>query len=375
MVAEFWSGWFDHWGEKHHTMTTEKFVNLVSAIFRRGASINFYMFVGGTNFGFWNGANNQSDRQYAPTITSYDYDAPISECGDFTDKAHALRKVLEEFKLQPVDWPHIPDNPPKAAYSKVQMKEMITIDKLVGLIKEDKPKLKNVVPMEFLDINNHGGQGYGYILYRNTVQKGGILKINGNITDRAQLFINFKEFGTADWFQKGNWMNPEFKIPEVSNPSVLDILVENTGRVNYSRKKLLNSQRKGIIGDVLLDNVKLEDWIHIPIEFCDTFYTYMHNSNLWQPFKLVTMPAVYRGVLSLDKQPVDTFLSMSGWKKGIVFINGHNLGRYWTPLGPQQALYVPAPVLAQGKNEIIIFEQYTPEIDYVNFVDKPVLSK
>ena len=373
MVAEFWSGWFDHWGERHHTMTTEKFVNLVSAILRRGASINFYMFVGGTNFGFWNGANNQS--VYTPTITSYDYDAPISESGDFTDEARALRKILEEFKLQPVDWPHIPENPPKTSYGEVQMKEIITLDKLVGLIREEKPKLKKVVPMEYLDINNHGGQGYGYIMYRNTIQKGGTLKINGNITDRAQIFLNFKEIGTSDWFQRSHWINPEFKIPDVQGPSILDILVENTGRVNYSRDKVtLNIQRKGIIGDVLLNNDKLEDWIHIPIEFCEKFYTYMHNSDLWQPFKQVTTPAVYRGYFQIEKQPIDTFLCASNLQKGIVFINGHNLGRYWSNKGPQQTLYVPAPILAEGKNEIIIFEQYTPKTDRVKFVDKPILG-
>ena len=373
MVAEFWTGWFDHWGEKHHTITTEKFVNLVSAILRRGASINFYMFVGGTNFAFWNGANNETGKNYAPTITSYDYDAPISESGDFTEKARAVRKVLEEFKLQPVDWPHIPDDPLKAAYGKVQMKEVITLDKLVGLIK-DISKLKNVVPMESLDINNHGGQGYGFILYRNTIQKGGTLKINGNITDRAQFFLNFKEFGTTDWIHQRNWMNPEFKIPKILGSSILDILVENSGRVNYSRKKLLNIQRKGIMGDVLLNSVKLEDWIHIPIEFCDNFYNSMHNSDLWQPFKRITMPAVYRGYLSLDKEPVDTFLSMKDWQKGIVFVNGHNIGRYWTNQGPQRTLYVPAPILVQGKNEIIIFEQYPPEVDHVEFVDRPLLG-
>lgn len=372
MVAEFWSGWFDHWGEKHHTITTEKFVNLVSGIFRRGASINFYMFVGGTNFGFWNGANNQSGRSYEPTITSYDYDAPISESGEFTGKARALRKVLEEFKLQPVDWPQIPDDPPKAAYGEIEMQEMITIDELVGLIKEDKPKLKSVVPMEYLDINNHGGQGYGYLLYRHTIQKGGTLKIDGTVTDRAQFFLNFKEFGSTSW--KSNWKNPEFQLPKVQGPTILDILVENSGRVNYSREKFLNIQRKGIMGNVLLNNVKLEDWIHIPFEFCEKFYTGMHNSNLWQPFKKVTMPAVYRGHLNIEKEPVDTFLNTKDWQKGIIFINGHNLGRYWTQLGPQQTLYVPAPILAQGKNEIIIFEQYSPKVNSVVFVDKPTLG-
>ncbi len=374
MVTEFWSGWFDHWGEKHHRMTTESFVNLVSSIFRRNASINFYMFVGGTNFGFWNGANHQAPFTYAPTITSYDYDAPIAEDGEFTEKAHALRKVLEEFELQPVDWPQVPESPSKAAYGEVRMEKMITLDKLVAFAEDDTQEMKNVVPMEYLEINNGGGQGYGYLLYRNTIQRGGTLQIDGNVTDRAQLFVNFKEFGSTDWTHTSKWVNPEFSVPDVSGQTLLDILVENCGRVNYSREKILNVQRKGITGNVFLNGAKLENWMHIPLEFSDAFLTQMHNSDLWVPFAPVTMPAVYRGYLNVRGTPKDTFMSLKGWEKGAVFVNGHNLGRYWTTKGPQQTLYVPAPILVSDRNEIVVFEQYAPRTNVLTFVDKHVLG-
>ncbi len=328
------------------------------------------MFVGGTNFGFWNGANNQS--RYAPTITSYDYHAPISECGDFTQKAHALRTVLEQFKLSPVDWPPIPQDPPKAAYGKVTMSHYIGYEDLLDLIKEVKPKLKDVVPMEFLDINNQGGQGYGYIIYRKTLNNGGPMEIKGNVTDRAQIFVNGQEIWMID-YEHHTGLN--FNIPDMKGPFTLDIMVENMGRVNYDRgKHRLNDQRKGIMGSVYFNKQKLENWIHIPLEFCDGFYKNMKNAASWKPYAAQTQPAAYRGHFEISQVPKDTFLLLEGWIKGIVFINGHHLGRYWN-IGPQKTLYVPAPILLQGKNEIIVFDQYNPKKDYVSLIEHPDLGQ
>ena len=361
MVTEFWSGWFDHWGEKHHSYEPVDMETKVMSILRKyNASINLYMFVGGTNFEFWNGANNISKNHsgYAPTITSYDYDAPISECGDIKPKYYAIKNILKTLNLAALDLPEIPANSKKTQYQPVDLQEHITYRNMIMLVSREKKKtLRTPSAMEYLDINEGGGQGYGYLLYQTTVTEASSLQLQGPWFDRAQVFFNEKHVGTFTWNDKV----VSIPLSKTSKENTLDILVENMGRVNFYARKLnrltiLNEQRKGILGSVLADGIKLEGkWFHVPFEFDELMIKGLSSSSLWSPFEPQAVPAAYRTWFHITAEPQDTFLVMDTWGKGIVIVNGFNIGRYWKK-GPQKTLYVPAPLLNQGSNEVIVFE-------------------
>ncbi len=365
MVTEYWSGWFDHWGEKHHTIKPTEFIGKVREILERGASINFYMFTGGTNFEFFNGANNGSKEGYGATITSYDYDAPISECGDVTVKFIMLRKLFQDLKLVSMELPEIPGNTSKAAYGVVKFSEYLTYNDMIPLIKTNFAH-SDPLPMEFLDINNGGGQGYGWILYRTQVKEAASkLTVNGKLEDRALLIRSGKLVNTVEWKVK-----PE-DISIQGTGEKLDIFVENAGRVNY--KDVLDHQRKGIVGKVFIDGSQVTSFEHVPFEFDDTFLNKLRKHTSWNtPYKAWTIPCAYRGSFMINGEPKDTFLDMVDWVKGIVIINGYNIGRYWD-IGPQRTLFVPAPLLLTGKNEVIIFELHGSQTQ-AEFVSKPILA-
>jgi len=371
MVTEFWPGWFDHWGEKHHIMEVDKFTSEVATIFSFNASINFYMFTGGTNFVFWNGANNQS--LYAPTITSYDYDALISECGDIhPTKYHAFRDLLVTFGLvsKSALLP-VPDNPRKVAYGVVKIEQTMTFEVLCEVGATETITLPEPVFMEFLDVNDNGGQGYGWILYRADFQ-GKSVNLHGVLHDRAHIFINGKLIVTIYDTSKGE-VNLKLSFDEsVTGSELLEILVENMGRVNYNE---LDNQRKGFLGEVLVDGMKISKWQHIPLEFNNASIKSLLSSDKWvSSFDSSSQkkPTLYRGFLDIHDEPKDTFLDMSGWTKGIAIVNGFVIGRYWN-IGPQQTLYVPWPLLQKSQNEIIIFELEKPGLQ-LRFVDTHILD-
>ena len=375
MVAEFWVGWFDHWGEKHHKVNTNELVELIERVLDTGASINFYMFVGGTNFGFWNGANFGS----IPTITSYDYDAPISESGDLTQKAVAIRDLFIKKDLVSFsDLPTLPEPTPPTAYGSVKITDCMSYTDLVDLVKVNLKRhisdLKSPVFMEYLNYTHGGNAGYGWMIYQSIINKSGKLSIDGSIRDRAQIFLDSKPVGVVEYEQD---TVKELNLPSFSGAVTLDIVVENMGRVNYGRGKgtqSLDMQNKGLQGTVSIDGQGIEKWDCIPLEFSEKFNTnILSSSQKWRPFQTNVFPAVYRGYLVLDSQPVDTFIDMRTWRKGIVLVNGFNLGRYWN-VGPQQTLYVPYPLLKKGRNEFIVFELHQPQSN-ITFVSKPTLDE
>ena len=260
MVAEFWVGWFDHWGENHHKIDTNEIVDLVEKILDTGASINFYMFVGGTNFGFWNGANFG----YIPTITSYDYDAPISEAGDFTQKAAAIRDLLVKKNLVSFrSLPSLPEPTPPKAYESVTMTESMSYSELADLVKTEfkryVPSIKNPLFMEYLNFTYGGSAGYGWMLYQSKVSKGGKLSIEGSVHDRAQIFLYSKLVGLVEYEQD---TVKDLPLPIFSGTGTLDILLENMGRVNYGRGRgtqSLDIQNKGVQGKVYIDGTLIEN--------------------------------------------------------------------------------------------------------------------
>ncbi len=346
--AEFWCGWFDHWYEEHHTRTVESITADTKELLDTGASLNFYLFHGGTNFGFLNGANH-TEGQYLPTVTSYDYCALLSECGDLTPAYHAVRELLG------AEGPLTVSDCPKAAYGKVTLPEQAALlpqaDRLASPIRSAQTKT-----MEEL------GQDFGYTLYRTTL-RGPITEIPlelGRVHDRALVFLDGKHIGTVE---RSRRRDPMVLTVAAGETAKLEILVENMGRVNYGSKLL---DKKG-----LLDGVRLSQQFHFGWEM---LCLPMDDLSPLRWSDAAEGPRFLRGTLTISETPKDTFLRLDDFTKGFVLINGFNLGRYYTPAGPQKTLYVPAPLLKQGGNEIIVFESDDFHSPVVEFVDKPELG-
>ncbi|ANY66285.1 beta-galactosidase [Paenibacillus sp. BIHB 4019] len=379
MCMEYWIGWFDHWGEQHHTRDAGDVASVFEEMLEEKGSVNFYMFHGGTNFGFYNGANCQQKDQYEPTITSYDYDSLLSESGDLTDKFYTVRAVIDRYmKLGELK---LPEPIGRRAYGQVAMAEQAAlfsqIDRLSAPIRRTNPE-----PMEKL------GQDYGFILYQTTIsgprEKQEL--VVQEVRDRALVFVDGKLAGVLE---RGNQeQTVSFEVP--AEGAEIAILVENMGRINYGPYL---RDPKGITEGVRFGFQFLYDWtIHClplddlsPLQFAaeitdafastnssssDNASTSTNTSNSTAAAQ--ASPAFYRGTFQADDLQ-DTFLRLEGWTKGVAFINGFNLGRYWDK-GPQQTLYVPAPLLRQGENAIVLFELHGTANRSVTFVDTPDLG-
>lgn len=368
MVAEFWPGWFDQWGKIHHRMHANDFTQKVDTILSKNASVNFYMFVGGTNFGFWNGANSGDLRNLA-TVTSYDYDALISEHGDIHPKKYeAFRNLLLKHHLISLPLPPVPQNSPKVAPGKFSIKETMNLEDLIKLLPNQPIVLENPTFMEYLGVNESSGQSFGWILYRTTFKFGRSLRLLGTLQDRGQIFVNgelLKIFHSNEKTVLDEVLQLNLSLKE---QNVLDVLVENMGRVNY---QTFNNERRGFYGKFELDYKILSPWQHYSLDFSDNFTVEIRKSAFWQSFNIKPTPALYRTYVTIHNVE-DTFLDMRLWTKGIVLVNGFNVGRYWS-IGPQQTLYIPKPLLVQGRNEIIVFELEKPS-EKVSFISSPILD-
>ena len=349
MCGEFWCGWFDHWGDEHHTRAPEETVRDLRAMLDMGASFNFYMFHGGTNFGFLNGANcGGSTVGYAPTVTSYDYCAPLSEAGDMTPTFFAVRRELARFTgvLPPLD---VADSK-KTAYGRVMLTESVSLSDALPALGR---KRSAPFPLSMEEM----GQDFGYILYSTTVC-GDLSPRELTFTqlhDRAHIFLDGKLIGIRDRLGA----DCEVKVGATPDtPHRLDILVENMGRINYGPETF---DRKGILGGVRIGQAFHFGWETVSLPM-DTLASLSFGEVT--PFD--GEPRFYRGILRIEGAPADTFLSPVGFHKGFVTVNGFHLGRYWNDKGPQRTLYLPAPLLREGENEIIVFETDgtdTPEVE------------
>lgn len=350
-VPEFYPGWLDHWGEEFQRVPTDSVVKDVKRLLDAGVSVNLYMWHGGTNFGFTAGANYTKERPIQPDLTSYDYDAPLSEAGVPTDKYMALRKLILNYLPEGTEVPDVPAPPKFISIDDIQLTKAATLfDNLPQPVENEQ-----LLTMEELD------QGYGYVLYRTTLEQGGngTLHIDG-LRDFAQIFINGKRVGTLNRM----FAEKELRI-EAPAGAQLDILVENMGRINYGRGLMFN--RKGIIGSVQFKGDTLNSWSMFSLPFKDTEWINFKENN-----EDITTPAMYKGTFELT-QTGDTFLDMRDWGKGIVFVNGYNLGRYYE-IGPQQTLYLPGPWLKEGENTIVIFEQLENGKQTISTIDHPILD-
>lgn len=376
MVMEFWAGWFDHWTKPHAFSSAKNLGADLQSLLEEGANVNFYMFHGGTNFGFTAGANWFNDSSYQPDVTSYDYVAPLSEAGDITPKYEIIRALLKKMVLEPqgiVQLPDPPKNSVKGNYGLVSMDKYQTLEDMIIPIK---PVLSDLpVPMEMLDIHDGYGQNFGFILYRAFIPKGGKkLKFSAPVQDRAQVMLNGMEIAVFSWHSK-MW-EIDLPVTKMSDENILDVLVENHGRVNYVHQGFnrFNEERKGISGNVLIDGQPVHKWKIYPLELKEPYIKSISENHKWLPFTnwAGNVATLYQGNLIINATPRDTFINMQGWTKGNVFINGFNLGRYWKE-GPQRTLYVPAPILKTGSNTIVVFELHKASHS-VTFQDVHVIS-
>lgn len=347
VCMEMWDGWFDAWGdEKHHTTDPQVYAGVVRDMLKKG-SLNIYMFIGGTNFGFTSGANHYE--KFAPDVTSYDYDALLTECGDVTEKYKAVREVIREATGQ--ELLPIPKDREKKAYGKVALTRsaglLSNLDALSSPIHSDVPRAME----EY-------GIGYGYIAYRTVLNRDyRDAKLSfESLGDRAQVLVNGKLQGIA-------YLNDSLEVTvNAKKGDVLTILVENMGRANFGPKMM---RKKGLPGRVLLGGKIHFSWDVYPLPMTDL-------SGLSFGGDEAEAPAFYEGTFTVE-EPADTFLRTDSFKKGFVVLNGFNLGRYWE-VGPQKTLYVPGPLLKKGENTLLLFESDGRKGEAeVEFVDRPEL--
>ncbi len=354
MCGEYWVGWFDHWYDVHHTRDPKEVAALFREMLEEGASLNFYMFHGGTNFGFMNGANYYD--AYEPTITSYDYCALLSEAGDMTPAYYEVRKVIEAFRGEPLG-PVTAKNTPKKAYGAVELTEMCDIFTAAPLLTEP---VRTAAPKFTESI----GQYHGFTLYSTQLQgprEDWELNIDA-VHDRAVVWADGKYQGYIERSRHKD----EIRLPLPKGERMrLDILCENMGRVNYGPRL---KDRKGLRG-IRFGLQYHFGWEMYPLDLKDL------SPLRYRPFPGKTETAAFlRGTLSVEGAPCDTFLRTDGFHKGVAIVNGFNLGRYYNDAGPQKTLYVPAPVLREGENEIIVFETDRAEAGSVYFTDTPELG-
>jgi len=345
--SETYPGWLTHWGEKWAKPDTNELFKEVRFLMDNKKSFNFYVIHGGTNFGYTAGANS-GGRGYEPDITSYDYDAPVNEQGQATPKYMSLRKLIGSYLPKGKVLPPVPAPVPSIELSPVAMQPFTTVwDNLPQPV-------TSVQPKTFEDYS----QDYGFILYKTelTGPKKGLLTVS-EIHDYATVFLNGKYIGKLDRREGIDTI----RIPEssVENPT-LEILVEAMGRINFGKNLI---DRKGITDFVTLNGITLMNWKAYKLPMDDKFIYDLRSSG-----RTLDKPGVFfRGSFVLSRGEgnlsSDTFIDVSNYQKGIVWINGHNIGRYWN-IGPQKRLYCPATWLKEGLNEIMIFDlhQTTPKI-------------
>ena len=363
MVAEFYPGWLSHWAEPFPQVSASEIARQTEDYLKNDVSFNFYMVHGGTNFAFTSGANYDKKRDIQPDLTSYDYDAPISEAGWVTPKYDSIRNVIKRYAQY-----DIPEAPAQIPLIEIPS---IKLDKVADVISyaERLDAVSNVSPLTFEQLN----QGYGYVLYSRRFNQpiSGTLEIPG-LRDYAVVYIDGEQVGVLN----RNTQTYEMEI-EVPFNATLQILVENMGRINYGSEIVHNT--KGIISPVKIAGQEIMgNWemYRLPMSEMPDLAQMgraVCKNGTTQATRLKGCPVLYEGTFTLDETG-DTFIDMEAWGKGIIFVNGHNIGRYWQ-VGPQQTLYIPGVWLNKGENKIVIFEQLndTPQSE-VRTVKTPVLT-
>lgn len=347
MSGEYWAGWFDHWGEKHHETDGAREAAELEWMLSRGYSVSMYMFHGGTSFGWMNGANSNGTN-YQPDTTSYDYDAPLDEQGEPRQKFFAFRDVITRVTgTQP---PALPPSTPLRTFPIDTHMETASLWRNLPTPIDS----KTLLSME--DLN----QSYGYLLYRTPLAAGdgGELVLDG-LHDYAQVYVDQKLVGTLD----RRLGTSRITLPVLPRAATLDILVENSGRVNFT--KVIRTERKGITGKVTLGGKEPAHWQIYSLPMDDL--TRLHFFP--EPCE---GPCFYRTQMSVSAA-TDTYLDTRGVHKGEAWINHRPLGRFWF-IGPQHTLLVPGPWLNTGQNEIVFFDLSGTSADVLKGSNKPIFT-
>ena len=332
-VGEYWAGWFDHWGENHATTNTDKQVAEYESLLKQGYSVNLYLLWGGTSFGWMNGANSNG-KDYQPDVTSYDYDAPINARGEPQEKYFKLRDAIT--RVTGVQPPPVPAIDRAATYPIAPATESASLwDNLPKPIHS--PRLMTM---------EEAGQSYGYILYATHLDasRSGTLVLDG-LHDYARVYLDRVPAGVVD--RRLNQSSLE--IPASDKGRELEILVENSGRVNYN--VVLRKESKGILNRVLLGDKELAGWSIYPLPMDDTDELHYRKSSC-------TGPCFFRTSLVASSElsaPQDTFLNTEPIQKGFAWIDGTPLGRAWN-VGPQASLLIPGSWLKPGPNSLVVFD-------------------
>lgn len=335
--SESYPGWLTHWGEKWARPDKAGIVKEVKFLMDTKRSFNLYVIHGGTNFGFTAGANS-GGKGYEPDLTSYDYDAPINEQGGVTEKYLALREAIGSYSKKKL--PAIPAPIPTITIPDITLKPYASIwENLPAPVKSVQPKNFEAY-----------GQDYGFMLYKTTLvgHKSGKLDIV-ELHDYATVFLNGKYVGKIE--RRLGEHSIDLPKSDVKDP-VLEILVEGMGRINFAQALI---DRKGITDRVTLNGMTLMNWEVYGLPMKSEYVQQLKPGNPAD----VKPGQFFKGTFTLDNTG-DTYLDMSNFKKGMVWINGHNLGRYWE-IGPQKRLYCPAPWLKKGDNEIVVLDQHQLE--------------
>ena len=329
-VAEFYPAWFDEWGRRHSTKDKDKAAKQLDWMLAHDVSVSIYMFHGGTNFWYTNGANCPP---YKPQPTSYDYDAPLGEYGNITPKYMAFRNAVIKNLPKGETLPPVPPQP------KIVTVDQFKLTKSAPLYAALPDAVKSERPMTMEKL----GQDMGYVLYRTKIEK----PIKGKLVckelrDFGVVMIDGKPVGQMDRRHNQNSIDIDIKAP-----ATLEILVENVGRVNFGGHLLHNL--KGITEGVFIDDQELTGWENykLPLYKEDVFdYDYG---------KAITgKPAFHRGSFHVDKKG-EVFLDLGKWGKGAVWVNGKSLGKFWS-IGPQQTMYLPSCWVKEGVNEVVVLE-------------------
>ncbi len=349
MASEYWTGWFDHWGEPHQTKPLALQVKDFRYILQRGAGVNLYMFHGGTSFGMMSGSS-WTKHQFLPDVTSYDYGAPLDEAGHPTPAYYAYRKTIAAYLGHAL--------PPVPAAPRVMRIAAFTLTEAAPLWRRLPSPImtKEPEPMEWL------GQAYGFIQYRKTLPHPvhGELVLHG-MNDYALVYVNGQLQGTLN----RTCAQQQMMLDSDASENRLDLLVENSGRVNSTR--MMREANKGLMGPVTLSGEPLQGWKTYllpmrPDSIADTpgMPKEARFDETGKDTQALAGPAFYGGTFEMNvktKTIPDTFLDIRDLGKGAVWIDGHPIGRYWN-VGPQDTLYVPGPWLHEGVNQIVVLDLF-----------------
>ncbi|XP_064613808.1 beta-galactosidase-like [Liolophura sinensis] len=379
VCSEFYAGWLDHWGQEFARVNGSAFAYSLDLMLQAEANVNIYMYHGGTNFGYTNGANYSPIQSH---ITSYDYDAPLTEAGDITEKYKQIRDVISRYRKIPSV--PIPPSTTKGYYGKVHMEFQMSLAEAIAAGSFGQP-VKSRYPLTLEQVGT--GETYVYIQYRTILTSNftsAVLALDC-VRDRGYVYVGsmFQGIATRD-----NVTNITVTARE---GDALTIIVENLGHINFGSAMVNNS--KGLICNVTLGGKLLEDWEMYPlyvdmvVNSTDDVPSKLRPVELMNksPVKYIQYkPSFWMGSFDVPgtQMPVDTFLDPRPFSKGHAFINGFNLGRYWPTRGPQVTLFVPKSVLKPypESNTVVLFEvENAPCADSldcsVTFVDKPFLDK